>query len=289
MRPILLGVLLTIICSAAAIACGGVARQGAFETTTAAAPEAIALPPLPLANDYFVRDGSGSIGEDELKEVLAAPVLLEAEARIGVIQVADGYQTDPGVPLVDVPAALTDALQAAGLFDVATEISTDWPADRGISGLRELAARYRSDYVLLYRHRFVDETYANPWGWLYPTVVGIFVAPAHTLEAIGVLEATLFDVKTGTILFTVFERVRGASRENIWHKDRKRRDLKEELMGDHAAALSEAVVSQCRRLAAARDELAKAAPAAPRAAPEEPERPVPPPVPEAAALYDTSQ
>ncbi len=33
--------------------------------------------------------------------------------------------------------------------------------------LRELAARYRSEYLLLYRHRFVDRSYTNAWGWLY--------------------------------------------------------------------------------------------------------------------------
>ena len=289
MKPIRLGVLLTLVCSASAIACGNAAEQGAFATTTPAAVATYAPAPPLLANDFFSRDGSGSIGEDDLKTVLAAPVLLEAEARIGVIQVVDGYQTDTGMPLVDVPAVLTQALQAAGLFDVATEISTDWPADRGIPGLRELAARYRSDYVLLYRHRFVDETYANAWGWLYPTVVGIFVAPAHTLEATGVLEATLFDVKTGTILFTAFERVRGASKESIWHKDRKRRDLKEELMSAHAEALADAVVSQCRMLAAARDELQKMAVVAAEDAPPEGESPVASLVPEAAARYDTPQ
>ena len=35
------------------------------------------------------------------------------------------------------------------IFEVATEMSTDWPADGGISGLRELAARYRAEYLLL--------------------------------------------------------------------------------------------------------------------------------------------
>ena len=40
--------------------------------------------------------------------------------------------------------------------------------------------------------------------WLYLTLVGTIVAPSRTLETAGVLEATLFDVRTGTVLFTVY-------------------------------------------------------------------------------------
>ena len=66
------------------------------------------------------------------------------------------------------------------------------------------------------------------------------------------LEATLFDVRTGTILFTVYERVEGKSGENVWQNDRKRRQLKEGLLAKAAEKLAEEVVSKSRRLASAR-------------------------------------
>ena len=213
---------------------------------------AAARPPEELKENHFQGDHAGRISEEDLRRVLDAPVYLEQGARIGVIQVTDRYDPDDEMPLQAVPAVLSGTMEQAGLFEVTTEISTDWPSDRGISGLRELAARYRSEYLLLYRHRFVQRGWTNSWGWLYPTVIGAFVVPSQTIEVAGVMEATLFDVKTGTILFTVFERVRDKSNENVWHNERKRRELKEQLLTSAAQALADAAVGKARLLAAAR-------------------------------------
>lgn len=212
------------------------------------------LATAPIKKDHFKRDKSGSISEQALQNLLLAPVFLEDEARIGVVQVSSRYRPDEELPTVPVPKILTDALESSGLFQVATEVSTDWPIDSGIAGLRELAARYRAEYLLLYRHRFVDRTYINSLGWLYLTVVGIFTLPAQTVEASGVLEATLFDVRTGTILFTVFERVKDQRDENIWNKDRKLRELKLSMMKKAADGLADQALTKFRLLAACRPE-----------------------------------
>jgi hypothetical protein len=82
--------------------------------------------------------------------------------------------------------------------------------------------------------------------------LGVLFAPAQTLESAGVLEATLFDVKTGTLLFTVFERVHAESDETVFHNDRKRRLMKEKLLAEAAGKLAAQVVEKSRRLAAAR-------------------------------------
>ena len=205
-----------------------------------------------LDRDHFKRDHAGSISEQDLHRVLEAPVFLEKAARVGVVPVATCYQPDPDLPLAVVPQTLSRSMEDAGLFEVTTEVSTDWPADRGVSGLRELAARYRAEYLLLYRHRFVDRVYTNAWGWMYLTVVAVPFVPARTLETAGVLEASLFEVKTGTLLFTVFERVQAESDETLWYNDRKRRDLKSRLLAEAATALAGRVVDKTRRLAAAR-------------------------------------
>lgn len=205
-----------------------------------------------LEKNHFKRDHAGSISEEDLRTVLSAPVFLEADSRLGVVPVATCYEPDPDLPLAVVPQELSRAMEDSGLFEVTTEVSTDWPADRGISGLRELAARYRSEYMLLYRHRFVDRSYTNDWGWLYITVLGVLFAPSQTLESAGVLEATLFDVKTGTLLFTVFERVHAESDETVFNNDRKRRLMKQKLLADAAEKLAAQVVEKSRRLAAAR-------------------------------------
>ncbi|MBN1204251.1 MAG: hypothetical protein JXB05_04940 [Myxococcaceae bacterium] len=218
------------------------------------AGEAMAEPAAPpiLTENHFTRDRSGSISESALREVLEAPVFLEEKARVGIVPVQGSYSLDMDVPLPGVAAALSDALDGSGEFELASEVSTDFPVDRGISGLRELAARYRCDYLLIYRHRFVDATYMNPAAWGYLTVVGALFLPGNTIESAGVLEATLFDVKTGTLLFTVNERVRGQEQVNIWHNELKTQWLKKQMLESATQRLADQVMTKIRRLIVAR-------------------------------------
>jgi len=208
--------------------------------------------PAILTEDHFRRDRAGGVSEEGLRAILDAPVLLDESQRVGIMPVADSYQPDRAPPLTVVPAELMRSLDAAGVFQATSEVSTDWPADSSIPGLRELAARYRSGYLLLYRQRFLDETYANAWAWLYPTVIGAIVAPSRTLETAGVLEATLFDVRSGTILFTLYERVHARSDETPWDDDRKLRAMKLRLLEQAGGKLAEQVVSKVRHLSALR-------------------------------------
>ena len=247
---------------------------------------AIAPPAAPLEKDYFVRDKM-SLADDDLRTILRAPVYLEEHARIGVVTVSSGYAVDADLPTTAVPGVLADQLEDSGHFEIVSEVSTDWPSASGLSGLRELAARYRAEYLLLYRHRFVDRSYTNAWalGWI--TIVGAFFLPHNTIETAGVVEATLFDVKSGTLLFTVFDRVHRTIDTNVWQNDRKRRRIKEELLDAATKSLTEHVLDKVRLLVVARPE-----PAAPTTAPAllEPPRETPPlvdaaplPVPQAAA------
>lgn len=217
-------------------------------------PLAIAQAPAPLV-DHFERDKSSAIGEDAIRAILDAPVFLEERARLGVVRVSDGYRADGSLPLATVPGELGEALETSGHFDVVTEVSTDWPTDTGVAGLRELAARYRCEYLLLYRHRFVDREWTNGWGAMWLTVIGGFMVPESTIEVAGAMEATLFDVKTGTLLFTVFDRVNKRSNEFIYAHDRIVRDLQTELLAEGARRLSDQVVGKVQRLAQARSRL----------------------------------
>lgn len=208
--------------------------------------------PAPLTEDHFSRDNSGNLTPGQLKEILEAPVYLAANARLGVVPVADGYAPGTELPLPTLPAELTRALEGSGEFEMATEVTTDWPTDRGVSGLRELAARYRAAYLLLYRQRFVDDSYANAWAVLDPTIIGALVTPNQTLETDGVLEATLFDVQTGTLLFTVYARVHDTTRATVWHDAHKLAAMQRALQEHSAKELADRVLEKVRRLAAAR-------------------------------------
>lgn len=208
--------------------------------------------PRKLEDNHFRTDRTGNLTEDQLKEILEAPIFLEEETRVGVVPVATAYKVDKDIPVNDVPHKLGDALEDTGFFEVATEVATDWQRDRGIAGLRELAARYRVKYLLLYRHRFEQRSRTNAWGWTMPTVVGAFATPHRTVEMAGVMEATLFDVRTGTIMFTAYQRVHEQDTMSIWHGKHKRREMKAELLEKATGDLQEEVADKVRRLVAAR-------------------------------------
>lgn len=249
-RPLPL-VLVSALALSALTACGAARNQ----MKPAMAPLAVAseaAKPAPLVTNHFQRDRIGTLGEDKVREILSAPVYLEADARIGIVPVVDRYEPDGDLPLTAVTGQLADRLADAGMFEVVSEISTDWPSTSSIAGLRELAARYRAEYLLLYRHRFVERRYTNAWSWAWVTLVGGLMVPGETFETAGVLEATLFDVKSGTLLFTVFERVDGEEDAGVWHTDRTARRLKESLLGEAVDGLQTRIDEKLRSLIAAR-------------------------------------
>lgn len=252
-----------LVCSSlvlAACAAGRAPLRASLE------PIAATTPPV-LTENHFARDVMGELREGELREILGAPVFLEEGARVGIVPVETGYAPDPDVPVVGVPGLLAKLLDESGHFEAVSEVTTDWPTGGSVAGLRELAARYRAEYLLLYRHRFVDRAWTNAWALSWLTFVGGFVTPQRTLEVAGVVEATLFDVKTGTLLFTTYERTHERSDENIWQNDRKRGDMKMRLLAKATRGLGDKVLDQVRRLVAARPEEAAARAVGPKPAP----------------------
>lgn len=224
--------------------------------------------PAVLDKNHFHQDQMGNVTEAAMREILASPVYLEEKARIGVVPVVNRYEPSSHVPVETITGGLARNLAENGFFEVVSEVTTDWPGGSGVGGLRELATRYRAEYLLLYRHRFVEHEKTNGWGWGWLTVVGGLVLPQNTYETAGVMEATLFDVKTGTLLFTVYERVHALEDFNVWNNDWKIRKLKEEIIGEATEKLAQRVDMKIRDLVAARPEKREGAVAqAPEAAP----------------------
>lgn len=211
---------------------------------------ALAAPQV-LEDNHFSRDRN-AVGEAELKQILSAPVFLEEHARIGVVPVQARYEQDDQVPFEAAPATLVDALEQSGMVELASEVSTEWPTTTGIAGLRELAARYRTEYLVLYRHRFADATRPNAFAWGFATLVGALFFPGTTYESAGVLEATLFEVKTGTILFTVNERVRAEDRAAPPQVGQGLEQLHRKLISEASKKLADQVIARMHRLVASR-------------------------------------
>ncbi len=229
-----------------------------------AAPPAPAAPPppaaaaAPLTRSYFTKDTNGALSEDALQHVLATPIDLQFPARIGVVPLAAPFESRGSASLVTRGAAskeLATALASDPHFTHVSDISTDLPTSGGIEGLRLLAARYRMRYLLLYTERFEDETHLNGLAWLYPTLLGMFVAPGVTVESRGLVEADLLDVRTGTVLFSVMEPLHVTSKELMVGAGRAHRELQAQAAGEAAKRLARRVSVQTNQLLAYADEM----------------------------------
>ncbi|MBI4819289.1 MAG: hypothetical protein HY791_23660 [Deltaproteobacteria bacterium] len=228
--------------------CAAIVLASCASARPMAAPVMAPMQVAPLEEDLFKGDQASRLTEEELHRVLEAPPVLPSRSRIGVIWVRDGYAIESRLPEAPALGALSRALEGSGDVETVTEVSTDFPASAGIGGLRELAARYRSPYLLLYRHRFVHDSYANPWAAAWVTLVGGLIAPSHTLRVAGILEATLFEVRTGTLLFTAYERMGGERQANIWQNERKVDELEADLARDASTRLADQVLMKIQRL-----------------------------------------
>lgn len=244
--------LLTPIAGCAA----GSAPMAAVAPAQASAAQAPA--PAPLARSYFAKDTSGALTENDLQHVLEAPIDLQFPARVGVVPLARPFDAEGRASMGTRSVASRDlaaALIGNDHFSHVSDVSTDLPNTGGIEGLRVLAARYRMRYLLLYTERFEDQTHVNGLAALYPTVVGMFVAPGVTVESQGLAQADLLDVRSGTVLFSVVEPIHVRSKEFMIGAARAHRELQAKAASEAAKRLAKRVAIQTNQLVAYADEM----------------------------------
>lgn len=199
-----LGLVTSLVCLGAATGCGAAPSAALKPGAAAEAP----APRPALERSLFSRDSTGSVSEDNLQRVLAARVDVTLPARIGVVALDSAFDPEKRAPVAEqaiVAKSLTRALKGSPHVSAVTDVSTELPNPSGIEGLRAIAARYRTRYLMLVNTVTEDRSHLNNWAWLYATGVGVFLAPGQTVSTEGLLEASLFDVKTGTVLYTVRE------------------------------------------------------------------------------------
>jgi hypothetical protein len=256
----------------------GCAASGASMAPAAPSPAAaVAQPaPAPLSRSYFAKDATGALSEADLQHVLEAPVDLQFPARVGVVPLARPFDAEGRASLGTKAVASRDfaaALMGGPHFSHVSDVSTDLPNAGGIEGLRVLAARYRLRYLLLYTERFEDATHVNGLAALYPTVIGMFVAPGVTVESHGLAQADLIDVRSGTVLFSVVEPMHVKSKEFMIGAARAHRELMAQAAAEAAKRLAKRVAVQTNQLVAYADEMS-----APGAEKRHPTRLLPAPV-----------
>jgi hypothetical protein len=212
-------------------ACGG---------SSFAAPQA-----APLDRSLFPARGSSGLSEADLGAILDAPLALRLPARVGVVALDVPFTAEPRRDLhggVTPVRKLTDALESAPGVLSAVEVSAAIPSGDGVEGLREIAARYRVPYLLMYSETVADHSGGNVLSPLWITIVGGLISPCITVEGRGVVEATLLDVRTGTMLFTTREAVEFSA----WHFPIGSGAAYEELLREKADAASARLAARVR-------------------------------------------
>ncbi|MBT8496252.1 MAG: hypothetical protein KJO07_24620 [Deltaproteobacteria bacterium] len=208
---------------------------------TAAGPQARTAP-KPIERSLFARSPQGQLSEDKLQEILDRPLELDLPARVGVLPVvaAEDWR-GPGPSYEMAPAALSVFVKKLPSDDAFTLVSEMIPIPSGALGmeaLREAAARYKLRYLVLYREHVVRSKRTNAWAVGYSTILGALFLPGATLEVDGYVEASLFDVKTGLLMFTVRRRVTARQKSNVWHNSYKLGQLQRRLARKAGAELA---------------------------------------------------
>lgn len=249
--------------------------------------------PQVLDRSLFSHAPNGAITEDDLQTVLSTPIDLAFPARVGVVPLAEAFDPAQDASITVRSVASRDfarALRKHEHFSHVSDVSTDLPNVGGIEGLRAIAARYRLRYLLLYSERFEDDTHLNGWAWLYPTILGMFVAPGVTVQSAGLAQVDLLDVRTGTVLLSAVEPMTVSSAELMIGAAREHREEQAAAAADAANRLARSVQGQVQAMLhhAQQPAVARARPILPAPVqPMPPLRPEPTPVASGATPDDT--
>jgi hypothetical protein len=247
---------LVVVCLAFAViaGCGGVTHKMASARMAAPAAQQAQPVPPPLAKSEFSRDPRGQLTEDALQKILAAPIELSLPSRVGVLPIATARDWRGPSPDERVPAGVAnfvDTLRRDAAFSLVTQTMVIPSGALGMEALREVAARYRLRYLILYREVLAKKTRHNPWAAGYATLVGAFFLPGQVHEVYGYIEASMFDVKTGLLMFTTRRSINAAERNNVWYGTDKLDRLASNATSKFAPDLANDALTDLRRFAAA--------------------------------------
>ena len=148
-------------------------------------------------------------------------------------------------------APLVKTLRKDPAFSLVTQTMVIPSGALGMEALREIAARYRLRYLLLYREVLAKDSRMNAWAWGYATIVGALFLPGKHQEIYGYTEVSMFDVKTGLLMFTTRRAVTASQTTNEWHQRVKLDQLASTAVARFAPDLATDVLADLRRFAAA--------------------------------------
>jgi hypothetical protein len=223
-----------------------------------------------LTRSVFARDPNGQLSEEAIQKILSSPLELDLPARVGILPIIEAEDwRGPGPDYQVAPSAISnmaEKLHSEDAFSMVTEMMPIPSGALGMEALREIAARYKLRYIVLYRENVRKRVQVNPWAVGYATLIGTLFLPGSTLKVDGYVEASLFDVKTGLLMFTVRRRIQADRGSNVWYRDDKLDTLQARLAnkvsGKLASDVRRALFQYARATRVENDRLAKNAPPA---------------------------
>lgn len=237
--------------AAVATGCGSMAVRGPASGIQLAVAESQGQPP-PLDSSVFVKPADRqNLSEEAIKQVLDAPITVDLPARAGIVALDAPFtrsayaNPEPGD---EAPQLLARAFEKSSHFRLVSDISPYLVEGQHIEDLRELAVRYRLKYLVILNTRYVDRSHVNPIGWSWIPLVTIPFVPAYTLKTDGLLEATLLDVRTGTLLFTTQVHVHAWERTTPFSTENKLKALQRQASRQAVDRLARAFLGRCQRV-----------------------------------------
>ncbi|HEY5922715.1 MAG TPA: hypothetical protein VIV11_13630 [Kofleriaceae bacterium] len=210
-------------------------------------------PPPPLDRSLFARDPHGQLSEDALQKILGTPIELDLPSRVGVLPVITALTWRGPTPDYErVPAGvapLVARLRKDAAFSLVTEMMPIPSGSLGMEALREASARYRLRYVILYREVLAKKHHQNALTWFYATGLGALFVPGKHHEVYGYIEATMFDVKTGLLMFTTRRAIMASKSSNEWRTNDKLDKLASNAVTKFAPDLGQDFLLDVRRFA----------------------------------------
>ncbi|MFN0253569.1 MAG: hypothetical protein ACKV2T_42270 [Kofleriaceae bacterium] len=236
---------LVLLLGLVTLGCGASQKMA---TSAIAAGQAPAMPsaPPPLDKSLFDRNPHGALTEENLQKILAAPIELELPARVGLIPIMTAKDWRGPGPDNRVPSGvepLVEALRKSPHFTLLTQTMVIPSGALGMEALREIAARYRLRYAMLYREVLADDSMLTAVAWGYATIVGALFLPGNRQEVWGYTELSMFDVKTGTLMFTTRRAIAASQSTNQWHKKQKLEKLTSRAIAKFAPDLARDVLN----------------------------------------------
>lgn len=234
-------------------ACGAKMKMASSAMPSAQASMAAPAAPPPLDRSVFARDPNGQLSEDMLQKILASPIELDLPSRVGVLPILTASDwRGPSPDYTHVPAGVSPLvvrLRKDAAFSLVTEMMPIPSGSLGMEALREAAARYRLRYVILYREVLAKKNHLNAWAWGYISGVGALFLPGKQNEVFGYIEATMFDVKTGLLMFTTRRSVYASARSNEWRTKDKLAQLASNTVARYSPDLGQDFLLDVRRFA----------------------------------------